>query len=67
MVPLGEAALAPGDSLKLREGGDHLMFDLPPGSPAADAETLDVTLRFARRGDVRLRLPVRGYGDEGGR
>ncbi len=67
MVPLGQYAIASGDSLRLREGADHLMFDLPAGSPAAAAETLDVTLRFARRGDVRLRLPVRAYGDEGGR
>ncbi len=67
MVPLGPYAIASGDSLRLREGGDHLMFDLPAGSPAAAAETLDVTLRFARRGDVLLRLPVRAYGDEGAR
>jgi protein SCO1/2 len=67
MVPMGARALAPGDTLRLREGGDHLMFDLPPGSPAAGADTLDVTLRFARGGEVRLRLPVRGYGEADGR
>ncbi len=67
MVPLGMPALGPGDSLRLSEGGDHMMFDLPAGSPAASAETLDVTLQFVRQGEVRLRLPVRAYGDEGGR
>jgi protein SCO1/2 len=80
MVPLGTPVIAPGDSLVLREGGDHLMFDLPRpargaqpsaanaarATPAAH-ETLDVTLRFARAGEKHVRLPVRPYGEEGGK
>lgn len=64
MVPLGPAAIGPGDTLVLREGGHHLMFDLAPGSPAAGAESLGLRLRFARSGERTLRVPVRGYGDE---
>jgi len=67
MVPLGAAAIAPGDTLRLREGGNHLMFNLPPGSPAARAESVGVRLRFARSGTLRLLLPVRAYGVEGER
>ncbi len=66
MVPLGTPALAPGETLRLAEGGHHLMFDLPAGSPAARADSLDVTLRFARSGARALRLPVRAYGEEAG-
>jgi protein SCO1/2 len=63
MVPLGPAALAPGDTLRLSEGGNHVMFDLAPGSSAARAESLTVTLEFARAGDVRVRMPVVAYTD----
>ena len=63
MVPLGPAPLAPGDTLRLREGGNHFMFDLSPGSSAARAESLSVTLEFARAGATRLRVPVLPYAD----
>jgi len=64
MVPRGPVPLAAGDTLRLSEGGDHLMFDLERGSPAADAEHIDVVLRFAHRAPLALRLPVRAYGSE---
>jgi len=64
MVPLGPVALAPGDTLRLREGGSHFMFDLAPNAPAARAESLAVTLRFAHAGPLQLRVPVRPYADQ---
>jgi len=63
MVPMGPAPLAPGDTLRLSEGGNHFMFDLARGASVARADSLAVTLEFARAGDVRLRMPVVPYGD----
>ena len=63
MVPLGPTPLAPGDTLRLREGGSHFMFDLAPNASAARAESLTVTLRFARAGQVPMRVPVLPYAD----
>jgi copper(I)-binding protein len=63
MVPLGPAPLAPGDTLRLSEGGNHFMFDLARGSSVAGADSLSVTLEFARAGALPLRFPVVPYGD----
>jgi protein SCO1/2 len=65
MVRIDRAPVVPRDTLRLAEGGHHLMFDLPAGSAARDADSLDVTLTFSRSGDRAVRLPVRSYGVEG--
>jgi copper(I)-binding protein len=63
MAPAGPLALAPGDSLVLAPGGLHVMLELSGGEPEK-GDSLPLTLRFARAGDVTVLLPVRAYGDE---
>ena len=60
MREVGAQAIAPGDSLVLAPGGIHLMLS-PPLPMFARGDSLDVTLHFARAGDVRLWAPVIDY------
>jgi copper(I)-binding protein len=63
MAPTGPLAIAPGDSLVLAPGGLHVMLELSGGEPEK-GDSLPITLRFSRSGDVTIKLPVRAYGDE---
>lgn len=63
MAPTGPLAIAPGDSLVLAPGGLHVMLELSGGEPEK-GDSLPLTLRFSRSGDVTIMLPVRAYGDE---
>lgn len=62
MQPAGPLPIAAGDSVVLAPGGRHLMLELSGGAPAV-GDSLPLTLRFARSGEVHVRLPVRAYGD----
>ena len=62
MQPAGPLPIAAGDSVVLAPGGRHLMLELSGAAPAV-GDSLPLTLRFARGGEVRVRLPVRAYGD----
>jgi copper(I)-binding protein len=63
MDATGPLVIAPGDSLVLAPGGLHVMLELSGAEPT-QGDSLQVTLRFARAGDVLVTLPVRAYGDE---
>lgn len=57
MRPLGPVPIAPGATLRLHEGGPHLMLSqLVRRLDAGDS--IAVTLRFAVAGSVSLRVPV---------
>lgn len=50
--------IAPGQSIELRPGGDHLMLFEPKRAFAA-GESIEIVLRFARAGERRVRFEVR--------
>lgn len=61
MRPLAEGlTISPGETVELRPGSFHLMF-MGATSPKA-GETVAVTLRFARAGNVTVNLPVAPIG-----
>lgn len=62
MQPMGAVVIGAHDSLVLAPGGTHLMLTTLRSMPHA-GDTITVTLRFARAGDVVAVLPVRAYGD----
>jgi copper(I)-binding protein len=51
-----------GDSLAMAPGGMHVMFTNLESLPQAGSSIV-VRLRFARAGDVTIKVPVRSYGD----
>lgn len=60
----GGLEIAPGSTVELGPGGLHLMF-LALSAPFTDGSSVEVELRFARAGAVRLSLPVRRNGTSG--
>ena len=62
MEPVGPIAIAPGDSLTLAPGGQHVMLELSGRTPAV-GDSVPLTLHLARGGEVTVRIPVRAYGD----
>ncbi|MCF3936308.1 copper chaperone PCu(A)C [Acuticoccus sp. M5D2P5] len=62
MAPLPEGLpIAPGETVSLAPGGDHLMFmDLT--APAEPGTTVVVTLDFAEAGPVEMAMPVSPLG-----
>ena len=50
-------AIAPGATLTLAPGGDHLML-IGPKRPLRPGDRLPVTLRFARAGDLKVEFVV---------
>lgn len=62
MSPLGPLTLAPGSSVAMAPGGVHVMF----GGLTRDwaiGDTVHLTLRFARAGDLEVAVPVLPYGE----
>ena len=62
MRPLGDGlTIDPGKVVKLAPGGYHLMmFDLK--SPLKQGDTLPITLKFEKAGEVKVSLAVQGIG-----
>ena len=62
MRPLGDGlTIDPGKTVKLAPGGYHLMmFDLK--SPLKQGDTLPITLKFEKAGEVKVSLAVQGIG-----
>jgi len=61
MMEMGEAkngfAIAPGQTLTLKPGGDHIMLMGLTGHPQ-DGDFVDVTLNFEKAGAITLHMPV---------
>jgi len=62
MDAAGSLAVPPGDALVLAPGGTHLMLQ-PPLPRFARGDSVAVTLRFARAGEVTIRAVVVDYAD----
>jgi copper(I)-binding protein len=62
MVALDPVVVGARDSLALRPGGEHLMFHR--AGAAWPADSLRLTLVFARAGSLQVALPVRPIGQE---
>ncbi|MBY0331581.1 MAG: copper chaperone PCu(A)C [Acetobacteraceae bacterium] len=56
--------IAPGATVELRPGGLHLMF-VGLGQPLRQGETVPVTLRFERAGEVSLGFAIQAAGARG--
>jgi hypothetical protein len=65
MRPLDNGlTIDPGKTVKLSPGGYHLMmFDLK--SPLKQGDTLPITLKFEKAGEVQVSLAVEGVGAQG--
>jgi periplasmic copper chaperone A len=65
MRPLDDGlTIDPGKTVKLAPGGYHLMmFDLK--NPLKQGETVPITLKFEKAGDVKVTLAVQGIGAQG--
>lgn len=65
MRPLDNGlTIDPGKTVKLAPGGYHLMmFDLK--APLKQGETVPVTLKFEKAGEVKVSLVVKGIGAQG--
>jgi hypothetical protein len=65
MRPLDNGlAIDPGKTVKLTPGGYHLMLmDLK--SPLKQGDTLPITLKFEKAGEVKVSLAVEGVGAQG--
>lgn len=62
MEALDRLDVPPRDSAVLAPGGTHLMLVDLARLPAP-GDTIHLTLRFARAGEVRVPAPVRAYGE----
>lgn len=62
MAPILPRAIPAGDSLVLRPGGIHVMYST--ARPAAPGDSLELVLRFALAGPLRMPVPVRPFGVE---
>ena len=54
-----------GGAVELKPGGLHLMF-MNIKSPLTAGESVPVKLKFARAGEVEVRMPVNAMGQPGG-
>lgn len=61
MMEMGDAkdgfALAPGQTISLKPGGDHIMLNNLTQRPQ-DGDAVDVTLNFEKAGAIVLHMPV---------
>lgn len=61
MMEMGDAkngfAIAPGQTITLKPGGDHIMLMGLTGHPQ-DGDFVDVTLNFEKAGAITLHMPV---------
>jgi copper(I)-binding protein len=62
MIMVSREAISPGADVTMRPGGMHLMFEgLRTSTTVGD--TVPLTLRFARAGELGVRVPVVAYGE----
>ncbi|MBU3628632.1 copper chaperone PCu(A)C [Polynucleobacter sp. AP-Reno-20A-A9] len=61
MRQVKDIAVPAGGAVELKPGGLHLMF-LNIKAPLAAGETIPVKLRFAKAGDVEVKMPVNAMG-----
>lgn len=54
-------AIAPGATVRLTPGGDHLMF-LNPKAPLKEGDTVKGSLRFEKAGTIAVTFAVAGIG-----
>ncbi len=54
-----------GGSVELKPGGLHLMF-MNIKAPLAAGESVPVKLKFAKAGEVEVKMPVNAMGQHGG-
>ena len=60
----GGLVIEPGKAVKLAPGGYHLMF-LELNSPFKQGDTIAVTLKFEKAGEVKVLFDVQGVGAQG--
>ena len=65
MRQVKDIAVPAGGSVELKPGGLHLMF-MNIKAPLAAGETVPLKLRFAKAGEVEVKLPVNAMGAQGG-
>ena len=64
MRPMPAIDIPPGGTVTLQPGGQHLML-LGLSAPLRQGETVPVTLRFERAGEVRVNLAIQAAGARG--
>ncbi len=65
MRQVKDIPLPAGGSVELKPGGLHLMF-MNIKAPLAAGETIPVKLKFAKAGEVEVKMPVNAMGNRGG-
>ncbi len=65
MRQVKDIAVPAGGAVELKPGGFHLMF-INIKSPLAAGETVPVRLKFAKAGEVEVKMPVNAMGAHGG-
>ncbi|MBU3620937.1 copper chaperone PCu(A)C [Polynucleobacter sp. CS-Odin-A6] len=65
MRQVKDIAVPAGGAVELKPGGMHLMF-MNIKAPLAAGETVPLKLKFAKAGEVEVKLPVNAMGAHGG-
>jgi copper(I)-binding protein len=65
MRQVKDIAVPAGGAVELKPGGFHLMF-INIKSPLAAGESVPVKLKFAKAGEVEVKMPVNAMGAHGG-
>jgi copper(I)-binding protein len=65
MRQVKDIAVPAGGSVELKPGGLHLMF-MNIKAPLATGESVPVKLKFAKAGEVEVKMPVNAMGQHGG-
>ncbi|MBC24685.1 MAG: hypothetical protein CMJ32_12330 [Phycisphaerae bacterium] len=64
MSPVGEIAIAPGETVALAPGGMHAML-MQLRRPMEEGGTFPLTLLFSDGGEVTVEVPIRGIAARG--
>jgi len=65
MRQVKDIAVPAGGSIELKPGGLHLMF-INIKAPLSPGESVPVKLKFAKAGEVEVKMPVNAMGQAGG-
>ena len=65
MRQVKEVVVPAGGAVELKPGGMHLMF-MNIKAPLTAGETVPVRLKFAKAGEVEVKMPVNAMGAQGG-
>lgn len=65
MRQVKEVLVPAGGNVELKPGGMHLMF-MNIKAPLTAGETVSVKLKFAKAGEVEVKMPVNAMGAQGG-